>query len=63
MGPAQREAIACALKRTLMWLHAVLGDPPHNLVVPTAPLPDPRAGEEPETVAHSYHWHIEILPD
>jgi len=58
----QRRAIARALRRTVSRLANVLGDPPYNLVVQTAPLPTADTGHSPQAIARSLHWHIDILP-
>jgi len=42
------------LKETLGRLRTVLGNPPYNFVIHTAPI-EPREREE-------YHWHVELIP-
>jgi UDPglucose--hexose-1-phosphate uridylyltransferase len=42
------------LKETLGRLRTVLGNPPYNYVIHTAPI-EPREREE-------YHWHVELIP-
>lgn len=51
-----RRALAETLRDVLYRLAAVLGDPPYNYVIHTAPT---RSLEE---VAPYYHWHVEIFP-
>lgn len=58
----QRRALARALRQTLTKLGTILGDPPYNLVVQTAPLPSADTGHSSQAIARSLHWHIEILP-
>ncbi len=48
------ESLARALKSVLQRMDRALESPPYNLVVHTAP--------SFEDVAHSYHWHVEIIP-
>jgi UDPglucose--hexose-1-phosphate uridylyltransferase len=46
--------LATTLKETLGRLNSVLGHPPYNFVIHTAPASDP--------FLLYYHWHIEIMP-
>ncbi len=55
---------AAALKDALARLNAVLGDPPYNFALKTAPSPHPRPGRPNDwaTIELDYHWHMEIIP-
>jgi UDPglucose--hexose-1-phosphate uridylyltransferase len=47
-------ALAGVLQRFLRRLNAVLGDPPYNFMLHTAPLHEPALDH--------FHWHLEIIP-
>ena len=47
-------ALAYALKNVLLRLNRLLGDPPFNYVIHSAPAP--------QTALPHYHWHIKIMP-
>jgi len=47
-------ALGRVLQEYLRRLNAVLGDPPYNFMLHTAPLREP-------ALAH-FHWHLEIIP-
>lgn len=54
-------ALAEALKHILLRLRTVLGDPPLNYLIHTAPFRRPRPGYW-ATIQHDFHWHLEVLP-
>ena len=58
------ERLAAHLQGLFQRLDLVLGDPPLNWMLITAP--NTRAGIARSgfwsTLAHDFHWHIEILP-
>lgn len=56
ISPDEISALAAVLKDTLLRMKKVLGDPPFNFIINTAPL-DEEHGERPD-----YHWHFEIVP-
>ena len=54
-GPEEQLApLAEVLRDVFVRLHGVLGAPPYNMVIHTAPVGDP-------FLLH-FHWHIEIMP-
>lgn len=53
--------LADVLKRTLLALRTVAGDPPYNLILNDTPNLLPRS-DYWQTIEQDYHWHIEILP-
>ena len=57
-------ALAVMIREILQRLRSVLGDPPYNMVVHTAPSPHPRPGlpDYWSTIEHDFHWHIELIP-
>jgi len=64
MSPAEILSLGETLSRSLRRIKDALGNPAYNLMVQSAPHLHPRAGR-PEywgTLAHDYHWHIDILP-
>jgi len=63
MTPEELTELAAALKRVLSRLKAVLGDPPFNYVLHTAPFRRHRlkAGYW-KTIEEDYHWHLELIP-
>lgn len=64
MDEDEQRALASILKETLMRYRDLLGDPPYNMVLQTAPSTTARPGH-PEywgTLAFDYHWHIELMP-
>ena len=56
--------LARVLKDMLLRIKTVLGDPPYNMVLHTAPSPHPRPGREYywSTLQYDYHWHIVLIP-
>ncbi len=54
ISSGQIPAMANALKTVLLKLAVLLGNPPYNYIVHTAPYTAPQA--------HAYHWHLEIMP-
>ena len=54
MSETECGSLAGALRSTLTALDEVLGRPPYNLILHSAPC---REGSD-----ESYHWHIEIMP-
>ncbi len=63
-GDDQLRALAVMVRDLLRRLRALLGDPPYNMIVHTAPSPHPRPGQPDywSTIEHDYHWHIELTP-
>lgn len=64
MTQEQRWGLARTLKRALTRLRTLLGNPPYNFVLQTAPNPIPRPGKPGywTTLQYDYHWRIEIIP-
>lgn len=64
MTEEQRLGLSRTLRRILGKLKALLGDPPYNFVLQTAPNPVPRPGKPGywATLKYDYHWYIEIIP-
>ncbi|MBC7092517.1 galactose-1-phosphate uridylyltransferase [Candidatus Bipolaricaulota bacterium] len=64
MNEEQRRGLARVLRQALGALKALLGDPPYNFVLQTAPNPVPRPGKPGywATLQYDYHWHIEVIP-
>ncbi len=64
MSPGQLESLSELLPRTLKRIKNALGNPAYNMMVQTAPIVRPRAGnpEYWDTIACDYCWHIDILP-
>ena len=56
-----RRDLAKILKLTLLKLKKLLGDPPYNYILHTAPFRKPRRGYW-KTLEFDFHWHIEIMP-
>ncbi|MCJ7756432.1 MAG: galactose-1-phosphate uridylyltransferase, partial [Thermoanaerobaculales bacterium] len=56
--------MAVILRDFLRRVRALLGDPPYNLVLHTAPNVHPRPGRPDywSTIEHDYHWHFEFAP-
>jgi UDPglucose--hexose-1-phosphate uridylyltransferase len=54
-------SLARILKEVLHRMNTLLSDPPYNYVLHTAPYRRAKAGYW-NTIAHDYHWHIEIIP-
>ena len=55
--------LAAAMKKVLSRLKAVLGDPPYNYILHTAPFRRQRAKAGYwKTIEADYHWHIELIP-
>lgn len=64
LADEQRFGLARVLKRTLQRAKTLLGDVPYTLVLQTAPNAAPRP-DKPyywRTLAHDYHWRLEIVP-
>ncbi|HEX8834319.1 MAG TPA: DUF4931 domain-containing protein [Abditibacteriaceae bacterium] len=64
MTPEEIAALGETLTRNLRRIKVTLNNPAYNLMIQAAPHLHPRAGH-PEywgTLAHDYHWHIDILP-
>jgi UDPglucose--hexose-1-phosphate uridylyltransferase len=62
MSDEQKQGLASILKRTLLRLKLLLGDPPYNLILQTAPNIKPTETSDWRTLQYSYHWQIEIIP-
>jgi len=54
LADGQIPQLAEVLRQVLGRLHSVLGNPPYNYIIHTAPYD--------AKVNHFYHWHIEIIP-
>ncbi len=54
--------LAKVLKKTLLKMKVLLGDPHYNYVLHTAPFRHPYPGYW-STIEEDYHWHIEITPN
>ncbi len=56
--------LAVVVKRVLIVLKSLLGQPAYNFVLQTAPNPLPRPGRPDYwgTLPYDYHWHWEFLP-
>jgi len=59
--PEHRRDLAGIIKRVMLKLKKILGDPPYNYILHTAPFRRRKAGYW-KTVEQDYHWHIEIMP-
>lgn len=59
--PAELAELAGVLKRAVGGLYRLLGDPPFNLVLQTAPNLLPKRGYW-ETIREDYHWFMELIP-
>ncbi len=57
-------ALAAIVRDLLRRMRSLLGDPPYNMVVHTAPSPHPRPGQPDywSTIEYDFHWHLEIVP-
>lgn len=63
MEPAEVVDLASAMKHVLTRLKAVLGDPPYNFVLHTAPFRQHRTkASHWRSIMEDYHWHIELMP-
>ena len=63
MKPEEVGDLASALKQVLSRLKTVLGDPPYNYVLHTAPFRRHRVkAAHWKTIEEDYHWHIELMP-
>jgi UDPglucose--hexose-1-phosphate uridylyltransferase len=56
--------LATILRELLRRFRVLLSDPPFNLVLHTAPTPQPRPGHPQywSTLELDYHWHLEVVP-
>ncbi len=59
--PDELEDLSDVLRRVVGSLHRVLGDPPFNIVLHTAPNLLPKKGYW-ETIRDDYHWFLEVIP-
>jgi UDPglucose--hexose-1-phosphate uridylyltransferase len=61
-SPAERADLAMVLKLVLMKVYKLLGNPPYNFYIHSAPNLNvrPRVGDY-ATIREDFHWHIEIL--
>ncbi len=57
-------ALAASLREVLSRLKRGLDDPPYNFILHTAPNArvEPKRANQWDTLAHDFHWHIEVLP-
>ena len=63
MSAEETTDLAAVLKRVLGRLKAVLGDPPYNYMVHTAPFRQSRVRTTRwKTIEEDYHWHLELIP-
>ena len=63
MRPEELADLASAMKQVLAHLKALLGDPPYNYVLHTAPFRRHRTEANYwKTIEEDYHWHIELIP-
>jgi len=60
--PEERFALSSILKTVLMKVYKLLGNPPYNFYIHSAPNLNvrPRTGDY-TTIREDFHWHIEIL--
>lgn len=59
---SQWSSLADILKRSLTRLSLALEDPPHNLILYSAPYRRKKRDGYWKTIDDDYHWHIEIMP-
>ena len=59
--PEHRRDLAGILKKVMSKLKNILGDPPLNYILHTAPFRRAKTGYW-KTITEDYHWHIEIMP-
>lgn len=52
--PEDMQVLATTLRDLLRRINRVLGTPPYNLMLHTAPLREPQRSR--------YHWHVELIP-
>lgn len=64
MNDEEMNDFSFVLKDVLERIKILLGNPPYNFVIHTAPIKRPRPGKPWfwETLPFDYHWHIEIIP-
>ncbi len=61
--PEELVDLAAVFKQILSRLKTVLGDPPYNALLHTAPFRSERAKiGHWKTIEEDYHWHIELIP-
>ncbi len=61
INPEESRSLAVVLKEILSRLKKLLGDPPYNYVIHSAPFRRERKGYW-TTIEEDYHWHLEIIP-
>jgi len=61
MDEEQTANLAKVMKKVLLKIKVLLGDPAYNYVIHTAPFRRPYPGYW-ATIDEDYHWHIEIVP-
>lgn len=61
IGDKEITDLAEVLERTTKVMHAVLGDPPYNLILCDSPNLLPKSNYW-KTIKEDFHWHIEIIP-
>ena len=63
MEPEEVADLARAMQRVLSRLKQILGDPPYNSVLHTAPFRHHRKKSGHwKTIEDDYHWHLELIP-
>jgi len=64
MSAGEQLAFAAVLKETLLLYRNMLGNPPYNMMLQTAPNTLARPGHPDYwgTLACDYHWHVELTP-
>ena len=54
--------LAWVLKECLMRLRSLLDDPPHNVILHTAPFRRKTQATYWKTIEEDYHWYLQIMP-
>jgi UDPglucose--hexose-1-phosphate uridylyltransferase len=56
--------LAAVIRDFLGRIRSLLGDPPYNFILHTAPSPHPRPGQPQywSTIEFDFHWHLEFIP-
>lgn len=64
MNDLELGELAEAMKDMLCRIKGVLGDPPYNFILHTAPPKQQRLGKPDywSSIEYDYHWHIELVP-
>jgi UDPglucose--hexose-1-phosphate uridylyltransferase len=61
IAPEEAADLAGVFKEVLVRLKAVLGDPPYNVLLHTAPFRRQRKVGHWTTIEEDYHWHLELI--